>query len=207
MKVNYFDLGLFNGLEIKMMIDILAELGITDYRAYGFEAHPTYSKECEARYRGNNRVKIDNVAIGSKRGASKLYLSSNSEGHSIYATKNNIIAGREVATNTIIFSEWLENNVPDFRDSFNILKVNIEGAEWDLLKDFDSKDLFKYFGVFCGSWGDVTKIKELESIIPEYNEILERNNIQTYRFTYYRPQFNSDMKGIVREALDKYIKK
>lgn len=205
-RVNYFDLGLFNGDEIKMMINIFRELNIVDYKVFGFEAFPYYSIQCAKRFSNNSNIKIVHAAVGSEKSTIPLYMSSNPEGHSIYSSKNNVFANQKVFVNCIIFSDWLMINVPDFRNNFNILKVNIEGAEWDLLKDLESKNLLNSFAVYCGCWGDIFKIKELESCVPEYKKILSKNNIVTYRFTYSHPERNDDLKNLLRKRLVNLIK-
>ena len=64
MRVNYYDFGLYKGVETKWMIDkIFPSLGITNYHIYGFEACTKYANKLKERYEENSRVTIINKAI------------------------------------------------------------------------------------------------------------------------------------------------
>ena len=102
----------------------------------------------------------------------------------------------------IIFSKWLEKNVPDFKKSFNILRVNIEGAEVHLFEDLIQNDLAKHFDMFCGTGHDVEKISEHSA--REHYKILEDNNVKMYRFSDWKPELNDHIFDIIEEKLKKY---
>lgn len=201
-KVNYFDLGLFDGSEIKMMLEIFGSLNITNYNIWGFEAHPIYAGNCSRSFVKNPKIRIINNAISFKDGSSPLYISSNAEGHSIYSSKNNVSPSKSIKVNCIRLSEWIKANVSDFGTSFNILKANIEGAEWDLLRDLEQNKLFNSFHVYCGAWGDVYKVAELKPIVPLYESIIKSNNMTLHRFSYWKPERNADMRKIIRNGLE-----
>ena len=102
----------------------------------------------------------------------------------------------------VIFSKWLEKNVPDFKKSFNILRVNIEGAEVHLFKDLIENDLVKHFDMFCGTGHDVEKISEHSA--EEHYKMLEDNNIKMYRFSDWKPELNDHIFDIIEEKLKTY---
>lgn len=205
-KINYFDLGLYRGWEIKHIIyNIFPELKIENYNAYGFEAHPLYAQTVKESI-ANDRVEILNKAISSKSQKIKLYIASNGGiGNSIYSTKNNVDKNNYVEVEGIVFSEWLEDNCPNFKDEVNILKVNIEGAEWDLFTDLVSKGYHKYF-IFCGAGHDVEKVKELD---PEkYWRLIKENSIELLRFSEWKPYKNFNIKEKIQEVInDEYIRR
>lgn len=201
MKVNYFDLGLFDGKEIDMMMDIFAKLNIDDYNVYGFEAHPIYAIKIANRFSNNKKIKIIGAAIGSEDGKTMLYMNPNLEGHSIYSTKNNV-TDKKIEVLSMALSSWIKQSVSDFKTSFNILRANIEGAEWPLLKDLEANGLFSYFHVYCGTWDDIKKVKELSGNIDEFNEIISKNNIHIHRFTSYQPNNNADIMSIIKTKME-----
>ena len=66
------------------------------------------------------------------------------------------------------------------------------------LRDNVGQIQFKHSG---GSWGDIIKVKELDSCIEKYYKILKENNIQIHRFSYYKPQNNANIEVLLKEKL------
>ena len=127
MKVRYYDLGLFYGVELGWMVNsVFPSLGIEDYEVYGFEACKKYANRLQEKYSNNDRITILNKAISESNGVGKLYYANNHLGHSIFSTKRNVTKKYE-EVETICFSEWITANIEDYKNSFNIMKVNIEG--------------------------------------------------------------------------------
>ena len=102
----------------------------------------------------------------------------------------------------VVFSKWLEENVTDFKNSFNILRVNIEGAEVHLFQDLIENDLVKHFDIFCGTGHDIEKISEHST--EEYYKMLKDNDINLYRFSNWKPERNDPIEDIIKEKLKTY---
>jgi hypothetical protein len=100
----------------------------------------------------------------------------------------------------LVFSKFLEDEVPNFRNEFNILKINIEGAEWDFFNDIIAKEYHKFF-LFCGQGHDVDKVSELDSNV--YWNLINNNKIKLYRFSDFKPHENSDMQKIIKDYVFK----
>lgn len=176
-KINYFDLGLHkDALEVDMFLDLCNKNGFK-YNIYGFEAHPIYCENLIKKYNNDDKIKIINKAISNREGKINLYISSsnNSEGNSIFKTKKNIDQNDFIEIESIIFSNWLKENVLDFNISNNIIRFNIEGAEWFLINDLISKNLNSYFKIFLGSTPDIPKVGELKNKMNDYNNLLIKN--------------------------------
>lgn len=206
MKINYFDLGLYRGVELEWIVNqILPALGVEDYKAYGFEASSVYAEGVAKRYASNPKVKIEHVAIADKESIMRLYHSPNLLGHSIYSTKNNVMLDKYEEVISTRFSEWIKKNNIDLENSFNIMKVNIEGAEWPLFQDMVANDLIKHIDIFCGADGDhegrhdIEKVAELKPIAEKYYSLLKENNIEIHRFTEWKPQLNKDIGRLIFE--------
>ena len=199
MKVNYFDLGLHHtAWELEQMRSVvLPKLGIEDYSIYGFEAHPGYCKQVEDRY-NDPRIKIINRAISDEEKDIDLYLARNSVGHSIFATKNNVNKSKKVSVKGIVFSKFLEENCPSFKDEVNVLKINIEGVEWHLFNDLIGKGYHDYF-LFCGQGHDVEKVRELDS--KEYWNLIKENGITLNRFSDYKKVRNADIGDLLKKEI------
>ena len=184
-KLYFFDLGLFDGKEIDMFLSDIKDLGV-DYEVHGFEAHPIYADRIADRFSDNPNVHIHNRAISDKYETVKLYIERTGHGNSIYPTKVNIDINNYVETKAISFAEWIEDNILDFKESHNILRFNIEGAELPLFKQLVEKNMAKHFDVFLGSiHHDIPKVEELKPYYNYYINLLAENNIKVkpYCFT------------------------
>jgi FkbM family methyltransferase len=203
--VNYFDFGLWKGTEILWMETIVfPALGINNYHIYGFEACKAYADRLKTVYANHDKISIINKAITDESRKVKLYYAENKVGHSIFSTKRNVSKNFE-EVDGIIFSNWLKKNVPDYQNNFNILKVNIEGAEWHLFNDLINNDIDQYIDIYCGQGHDVEKVEELRDKVQDYYKLLKDNKINLYRFTEYLPYKNDDMLSIIKEKLLKRI--
>jgi hypothetical protein len=200
MKINYFDLGLYKGTEMGWMIEkIFPKLGIENYSAYGFEACGKYSKGVSRHYDSNDKVKIEHLAISSEEKTIRLYRAKNAVGHSIYSTKRNVNQKNFEEVRGMRFSEWAKQNDINFKSCFNIMKINIEGAEWPLFQDLVSTNIIKDIDIFCGAGHDVKKVGELEEIVDDYYKLLEDHDVHFYRFTEYKAALNDDLAKIIRK--------
>ncbi len=204
-RVNYFDLGLHTGSELWVILsEAFPSCNITNYKAYGFEACQKFIDINVDRYNyhQNFNVEIIHKAISNTEERIKLYHVDKEKqpgevGHSIFRTKNNVTDEYE-EIDSIIFSKWLKENVPSYKEDLNIMKVNIEGAEWHLFNDMVDNDLLQYFPIICGAGHDVDKVSELDS--DEYWKLIKDNNINIHRFCAdWHPERNANIPDLIRE--------
>jgi len=188
--INYFDCGLCYGREFKWIIDdIFPSLEITKYHAYGFEPCKSCFDNLKKQYGDNQNVTLINSAIFNKSGKNKLYHSYKRRkytpiGNSLFKTKWNVHKDDYEKVDCIIFSDWVKQNVPNFEESFNIIRMNMEGGEWCLFDDLKNNNMLKNFDIFCGSniKDEMQKIEELQQYIPETLDLLKKNNITIHHF-------------------------
>ena len=189
-RVNYFDLGLHSGLELRYMLTQVLIPGeranLINFRNYGFEACAQFALPIKkySQLHPHLNITIIHKAISNTEDKIKLYHTDpvkqpEGVGHSIFRTKNNVTDSYE-EVDGIIFSKWLKENVPNYKKHFNILKVNIEGAEWHLYKDLVDNNLLQYFPVILGSGHDVNKVSELDD--EAYWKLIKDNNIVLHPF-------------------------
>lgn len=181
--INYFDFGLYDGYELIQVRDILRSLQNVTYSMHGFEAHPEY---CNSMSGLNDEfTNIHNVAISDIGGKINLYLADNGEGNSIFKTKNNVDVNSFIEVDAIVFSEWLQSNVSNYKDCINIIRVNIEGAEWCLFNDIINHDIHKYVALFCGTCNDIPKVAELQHLTNEFTKLLSSNKIVIHPYARF----------------------
>ena len=191
-NINYFDLGLGpHPHELQYMInDVLKNFSDISYKAYGIDAHPDYVKTASNIFNNNNNVEIYNLAISNKKGTERLYLESNTKngglGNSIFKTKNNVDRNTYLDVQSNKFSSFLQEKNINLKNSINVLKVNIEGAELYLCEDFKQNDLRKYFHIICGYKDhDIYKVNELKEKYHYYDSLIKELNIEMVHFCHY----------------------
>ena len=203
MKIRYFDLGLHKGEELHDMKKFLPTI-TNDYEIYGFEAAPTHFNNYCKMF-SDTKTKVYNVAISSEHKSNiKLYYAHNKVGHSIHSSKQNITKDKFWNVPTIKFTEWLKDNNINLKDSFNIIKINIEGAEWEFFNDIISSNLNKYIDIYCGAGHDVEKIKNFveNGIVDKYYKLLKDNDIILHRWVLsWKIHKNIDLHKMIKDKL------
>lgn len=154
----------------------ISEMGYTEYSVYGFEANPKLCKQVKERFSQYPSVRIENLAISDHNGTENLYLEKGGQGSSIFSTKNNVTE-ECVLVESILLSDWISTNIPDFSDTYNILRFNIEGAELLLMRDLEASGMINDFDMFLGSDSDIHKVAELVPYLEEYKSILKRHSV------------------------------
>jgi len=178
--LNYFDLGTFNGVEVKLFVDMCKRLNITNYKIYCFEANKEMYDGLKKTFT-DTRVVILNKAIADGNKVVNLYLDGKrGKGNSIFSTKSNVNENNFKEVDGILFSDWISKNVVNFKYSFNIVRFNIEGAEWFLMNDIVKQNIVKYINIFAGSHigPDMPRVGELKDKVKDYEKLLKDNNIK-----------------------------
>jgi len=188
LQINYFDLGLHLGDEIQMFLDAVESLD-AKVNVYGFEAHPDLANKVRNRYKNLSNVNIYNKAISNKTdsdGMIKLFIANANrmEGNSIYATKHNVEPNNFVKSEAIKLSEWIKENLKDYKNSINVLRYNIEGAEVDLFQDLISSEMYEHIHLFLGSRGgeDILKCSEISHLHQGFLDTLRIYSINVHQF-------------------------
>lgn len=198
MKITYIDIGLHKeGKEIEMFLECAKGHDVT---VYGIEANPNYIQGLKDRYINFPNVHILNYAIADKDKGEpvKLYLSPSSDGHgnSIYSDKNNVTDDYVEAVGANLSSLINARLTP--LSEINILRWNIEGAEWDLLSDLRENYLVD-FNCFCGAYSDMNKVGSLKKWEKFYLNEIDRLKWFPFYHTNNKRKYNSMMKRMKDE--------
>lgn len=113
-----FDLG---GYEGQWASDIYAQYLC---KVHVFEPHLEFYKDIKFRFQNNPSVKIYDFGLGAKE--EEIQLSNEKDASSMFATGSDAVKGQLKAA-----ASFLEAN--DF-DTIDLMKINIEGGEYDLLE-------------------------------------------------------------------------
>ena len=186
MQINYFDFGVHKGDEIQMFLESLKHIHGLYVNVYGFEAHPDLASQASSRYSECDNIRIINKAIAYENSKVNLYIAEGNkmEGNSIFPTKNNVDPHNYVEVDGILFSDWLAENVPDYKNSINVIRFNIEGAEIHLFDDIINNGINEYIDLFLGSSGgeDILKCSEISHLHSKHEEKLAENGITVHQF-------------------------
>ena len=154
-------------------------------RVIAFEPDPWTVDTLEANVADLNNVRIKNVAAGNCERTVLLYRHSRfeqdptfySESSSVVATKNNVAVENAVEVRQIDFIRYLE----DIGEEIGVLKMDIEGAEVDLLEAlFDRSDILKRINYIFA--------ETHEGRIPEHKARVRA--LRTRAFRMQRPYVN-----------------
>ena len=199
-KINYLDFGLYEATEMNWMINAFDELGIENYNVYGFEAYPPYFENIKNKFKDNNKVKIMNTAVSDEDGSIKLHLSRKGpEGHSIIDTKVNL-SDNNVVVEMVDISKWIESNIPDFKDTINIIRMNIEGAEIKVFNSLIDSGIDKHVDIFSGSLADIHKIGISETQKETFLSKLKANNIDVMYLCKDKPHAITNIKNKLKDV-------
>lgn len=192
--IYYFDLGLFDGSEVNIFVnDIFPKFGIDDYIVHGFEACAENFKVSKKRFKGKDNIHIHNLAISNSNDIVNLYYAKTCFGHSVFKDKKNIISSNQFEpVQGVVFTDWLAENVDldVLKESFVILRANIEGAEWYLYNELIDTGMSKLFNMFLGSIHDMIKVKSLAGKYEELQERLRNNGIEIIPFCFGWDEFD-----------------
>lgn len=211
MFVRYFDLGAHKGGEVARMRRLLErEPLVSGWDIHAFEAHPRLARRCRWRFCWDRSVRVAQAALGLHEGTCALYLNRNLVGSSIYAGKCNVVPGRKIEVPCTRLSGYLRARLPvGWERGFNIIKSNIEGAEWEVWQDLVEHNLVGAFDLWLGSreghdgWTeDFKKVAGMAEKAAALTAAFRSAGIYVYRFSSFDKRIpNSDIPTALHQAL------
>lgn len=129
--------------------DVTALLAVTGAQVHAFEPEPCLYGKLEERFRDRPNVTLHQAAIGGRPGRMKLHIDTKFEtdpltcrSHSLIAGSPSTSGGRTVDVACLDFFAFVESlgRTPD------IVKMDIEGAEVDILDRMVAEDRFDAVG-------------------------------------------------------------
>jgi FkbM family methyltransferase len=130
------------------------------YRRYGcrifvFEPVPSFARQILERFRGNADISVFSLALGSRNGVFRLSLNDN-------ATSSYALGGGEVVESEVKeFAAFLDEHE---LKGVDLLKINIEGGEFELLDHLVST-------------GSISRVRDIQvqfhSFVPHAEQLVE----------------------------------
>jgi hypothetical protein len=181
-SILYFDMGTdAEAKELSLMVDRILPHICKNFKAYGFEAIYSLFKQAESKFIKRENVKLTHGAIShtiANGSRIKVYKDSKGTGggNSIYRP----YFGDYEEVKAIRFSDWLYKNNINLKNSICILRMNIEGAEFDVISDLIENGLTDYIDGYFGMWDDVLKINAYRDY--KFRNLLAKNAISPFTF-------------------------
>jgi FkbM family methyltransferase len=165
------------GANIGEVTNILSKSGA---EVHAFEPNPDAFKKLQERFRDNSKIHIYNKGALDKNTTMKLYMSPlscynkeyYSQMSSVYSSKINIDKNNFVEVDIIDFSDFLEK----LNGNVDILKIDIEGAEYCILEKIIENNLYKKCkNILVETHED--RIPELQEIALRVRSMIEKRAI------------------------------
>jgi len=157
--------------ELDLMVRRILPKLADRFIAYGFEAVQEYARDARRRFTHDSRVQIVHAAVYSTSGTVALQRTGHDGlGASLYRT-----GADQEEVPAVALSEWCEKRRIDLRRTICLLRMNIEGAEMDVIQDLAAHDLLGSIDGYYGMWDDAAKIDPVRGLafqaLPEHHGI------------------------------------
>jgi FkbM family methyltransferase len=150
--------------------DITLKLAKTGATVYAFEPNPYAFKRLTERTKKFKKVTCIKKGVWDRNTTKQLFFHQNAEGDdvfwsfgsSIVREKNNVNTGRSVEVELVDLIEFIEN----LHQKVDFLKIDIEGAEVEILEKFLQKEMYKHV--------ELTVVETHERKIPEQKPRMDK---------------------------------
>lgn len=159
----------------------------SDIITISFEPIPGLAKQLQEIHKDNPTINIQNSAVWVNDKIKKFHLSEEyTDGSSLLDSLNNLRTEHSIDIPCFDFSTWLSETFS--KDDYLILKLDIEGAEYEVLNRMIEEGTIHLINEFWGEWHDmkISDIKTLEMSKKVY-KYLEDNNIEFKEWEIHIP--------------------
>lgn len=148
-----------------------------DTHVISFEAIPYLANQLIEIHKNNDTVNVLNAAVWINSDIKKFYVSCDiTDGSSLLGTTINQL-NESVYVNIPCFdlSEWINNTFTE--EDYVILKLDIEGAEYEVLNKMIESNSIRLIKELWGEWHDdkITDLHTLELSKKVYKQLKEKN--------------------------------
>ena len=158
MKKVFLDCGSHDGCSVRKFLDVMDDA--SEYEIHSFEPNPNLEK-----YHPVAPSVFHNCAVWTEYGEVTFYNHSTTGGSSVLKAKydrsvrktsakplwmKNFGLPEAITVEAIDFSDWLAVNFS--KDDYIIVKMDIEGAEYDILKKMFREGTIAYVNEFWVEW-------------------------------------------------------
>jgi FkbM family methyltransferase len=204
--ITYIDLGPHNEAEELCWFIKMCDRNGWAFRAYAIEANPYSVKLLKTKFKSWPTVEIIHAAITDVDAETvNLYLSPSSgyHGNSIYKSKNNV-EKTPVSVPALRLSKFVTGLSP--KNGPTVVKCNIEGAEYAMMKDMHRSGTMDSVDIWCGAESDMHKVGDLISFQSEYQGILDHYKIDWMPYAHWPDSHFPGKNEKEQQAMDAKLK-
>jgi len=162
-----FDLGGYQG---QWASDIYAQY-LT--KIYVFEPHPVYTKNIKKRFQKNKNIQVFDYGLGAKD--EQMMLSTDEESSSVFAEGKNQVAIQIKTAATFMQNYQI--------DKIDLMKINIEGGEYQLLDHLISTGLIKNIKDIQIQFHHF--VPDAENLMADLHKRLAKTHETTYFYKFF----------------------
>jgi len=190
----YFDFGTHKEAEeLTWMVNKVLPRLTRNFHAYGFEASKESFEHVSKKLAHLRNVRLLHKALCyliPAEGRVKLYKDKGKGlGDSLYR-QSDIYEEVEAMR----FSDWLRENHIVLENNICLLRMNIEGAEYEIVKDLVGNGLATHINGYYGMWDDLSKIDKARD--DEFRAFLTENHISPFTFNGRDLEWRSRLRCI-----------
>jgi hypothetical protein len=164
------------GHELRRMVQNIQARAPARLTAVGFEATEEVAAAARERFADLPDVSIVHAAVCRQANERvRLYVGDGGIGNSLYRR-----LPRVAEVPGIQLSSWIRRNAPDSQHDICLLRMNIEGAEVDVIEDLIEAGLCHRIDGYFGMWDDVGKIDPQKG--EQFRKTLRRQRISPFTF-------------------------
>ncbi len=160
-----------------------------DVITISFEPIPGLAKQLQEIHKDNPTVNIQNSAVWINNEVKKFHLSEEyTDGSSLLDSLNNLREEHSIKIPCFDLSTWISETFDE--NDYLILKLDIEGAEYEVLNKMIKDNTIGMINEFWGEWHDM-KISDPETlkISKKVYKYLEDNNIEFKEWEIHIPTY------------------
>ena len=160
-----------------------------DIITISFEPIPGLAKQLQEIHKDNPTVNIQNSAVWINNEIKKFHLSEEyTDGSSLLDSLNNLRKDHSIKIPCFDLSTWISESFDE--SDYLILKLDIEGAEYEVLNKMIEDGTINLIKEFWGEWHDmkISDPKTLE-ISKKVYSYLKENNIEFKEWEIHIPTY------------------
>lgn len=197
-QINYFDLGTHKFAKEVLWVaeNIFPELP-NPKNIFAFEANPESYEIAQSKLKSIKNLKLFNFALVKDVPASghiRLYKEGNGLGDSIYRIQSKSFIDVPAKQLSRVIKE---ENIR-LSEGINIIRMNIEGSEFEVIEDLKKNNLLEFIDGFYGMWDDLSKINYEQD--KRFRKLLKLMKVSPFPFNGRDLRF-SYRKNLIKKSI------
>lgn len=183
-KIKENDICIDCGANIGRVSDMFLQMGA---EVHAFEPYRDLYNMLLYKYKGNSKIKLHNQALGAENTKMPFRVAPNESEYFLTSTQGasicvfDTLGGYETVSDyeaeVIDLCEYIQKNIVNEGKRVYILKIDIEGAEWDLLEKIIQTKIYEYCDyIFCEEHSRF--VQDGNQRLEKINNLINENNIK-----------------------------